>query len=55
MAMERSCWEAFIGPEQASVLLELLKFREVPDNRAFEKEFGLPDLDAGTTFYEGEK
>ena len=39
-AMELSSMEAFIGPEQLSVLLELLKFREVPDNQAFEREFG---------------
>lgn len=39
-AMEKSCMQAFVGPEQLSVLLEMLKFRETPDNHAFEREFG---------------
>lgn len=39
-AMAKSCMEAFVGPEQLSVLLQLLQFREVPDNQAFEREFG---------------
>ncbi len=50
-AMAETCWGAFVAPEQESVLVELLKFRETPDNNAFIREFGLPDLDADTEFW----
>ena len=38
-AMAESCWAAFLSPEQESVLIELLKLREAPNDRAFEREF----------------
>lgn len=37
-AMEKSCIEAFIGPEQLGVLMQLWDLRERPDNRSFEDE-----------------
>jgi len=45
--MARTCWEAFVASEQEGLLVELLKYKEAPDNAAFARDFGLPDLDAG--------
>jgi hypothetical protein len=39
LAMERSTFQAHIGPEQAGVLLQLWQVGERADNNAFIKEF----------------
>lgn len=38
-AMELSCMEAFVGADQLAVLLQIFRYREEPDNQAFERDF----------------
>lgn len=38
-AMAQSCYDAFITPEQAAILIELWRLREKPNNSAFEREY----------------
>ena len=46
-----TAWAAHIAAEQESVLVELLKNRERPDNNAFARSFGAPDADLGTELW----
>ena len=39
LAMERSCFRTFIGPEQAATLLESLRRQEKQDNLNFLEQF----------------
>ncbi len=40
-----TAWAAHIAAEQEAILVELLRYREAPDNLAFIRQFGLPDVD----------